>query len=130
MDNRESKIASEIDSLISSLRKNTDESLKEQIHSYARRVFSAGPGRPINDSPAELKERITARVSQLGDQRAVIACQDATHRFLGNAAVYRKQEVIRMLLKLSELNQQEDSTSLRTQVWPISSGRPARGSST
>jgi len=43
---------------------------------------------------------------QTGDQKAVYACQDATQRFLTNNAVYRKQEVLTMLLKLSELNQQ------------------------
>jgi|JI10StandDraft_1071094.scaffolds.fasta_scaffold934944_1 hypothetical protein len=74
-------------------------------------MFSGGPGRPINESPEELKERITTRVSKLGDQRSVLACQDATHRFLSNGAVYRKQEVLRMLLKLSELNQQQDSVA-------------------
>lgn len=43
---------------------------------------------------------------QSGDARAVTACQEVTQRFLGNSAVYRKQEVLTMLLKLSELNQQ------------------------
>ncbi len=77
MENREDKIAAEIDALINSMRKNTDEQLRGQIQSYARRVFSGGPGRPISDSPAELKERLTARVAQGGDQRAILACQDA-----------------------------------------------------
>lgn len=74
-------------------------------------MFGSGPGRPINESPEELKERVTKRVSQLSDQRSVLGSQDATHRFLANSAVYRKQEVLRMLLKLSDLNQQQDNVS-------------------
>jgi hypothetical protein len=105
MENRQEKIASEVDDLINSLRSNTDADTREAIQAYSRKVFNQGPGRPINDSPSELREKITARVAQGGDQRAVLACQDWTQRFLANNSVYRKQEVLRMLLKLAELNQ-------------------------
>lgn len=106
MDTRQDKIVAEIDSLVTTLNRNADEQLREQVQSYARRVFSSVPARPTNDTPAELKERITNKVSQVGDQRAVLACQDAAQRFLGTSAVFRKQEVLRMLLKLADLNQQ------------------------
>ena len=52
MENREDKIVGEIDDLIKNLRKSTDETMREQIQGYARRVFSMGPGRPIHDSTA------------------------------------------------------------------------------
>ena len=114
MDNREERITAEIEALITALRRNANEGLKEQIHSYARKVFQATPARPSTDSPAELKERITQKVAQQGEQRIVLACQDLTQRFLSNSAVYRKNEVLRMLLKLSEMNQQDDSIKLLT----------------
>ena len=108
MANRDDKISQEIDALLSSIRKNSDESYREYIQSYAKRVF-INPTRPTMDSHSELKEKITSKVMQSGDARAVTACQDVTQRFLTNNAVYRKQEVLTMLLKLSDLNQQEDS---------------------
>ena len=63
--------------------------------------MASGISRPITGSHQEIKEKIAARVSQLGDQRAVISCQDITERFLRSHTIYRKQEVLRMLLKLS-----------------------------
>ena len=108
-DTREDKLAGEINALITSIHKSASESLREQVQSYARKVFGGAPGRPITDSPAELQEKITARVGQLGDQRSVLSCQDLSQRFLNTTVVYRKQEVLRMLFKLSELNTQEES---------------------
>ena len=35
--------------------KNNDNVLRDQIHSYAQRVFSMGPGRPNQDSSAIIK---------------------------------------------------------------------------
>lgn len=55
MEKREQLIAESIDNLITEIKgKAADENLREQIQSYSRRVFSGGPGRPINDSPNEL----------------------------------------------------------------------------
>ena len=104
MEKREDRMVSDINQLIDCVRKdtNTDESIREQIQSYARRVFSSGPGRPANDSEEKLKEKVATRVKELGgDQRTIVGSQDMTERFLNNTSVYRKQEVLRMLLKLS-----------------------------
>lgn len=54
MDNKsnEDKIKDNINSLINHLRKNADETIREQVLSFARKVFGGAPGKPINDSPA------------------------------------------------------------------------------
>lgn len=87
----EEKIKDNINALINHLRKNADENIREQVLSFARKVFGGAPGKPINDSPAEIKEKVTTRVAQLCDQRSVLSSQDLTQRFLSNNTAYRKQ---------------------------------------
>jgi len=53
MENREDKIAHEIDALINSIRKNSDESYREYIQSYAKKTFIQ-PARPMG-SASDLK---------------------------------------------------------------------------
>ena len=55
MEDRQDKIKRELDVLINHLCKNNQESVREEMHSYANRVFSSGPGRPNNDSAPELQ---------------------------------------------------------------------------
>jgi hypothetical protein len=55
MEGREDKIQAEIDQIISCIHKNSSEELRNNFHSFARKVFSSGPGRPNTDSSADLK---------------------------------------------------------------------------
>lgn len=67
------------------------------------------------------------QVTNSHDQRAVLQCQDVTHRFLSNNALTRKPEVLRMLLKLNELaNRQEEGTIVHMQTSPTSSDKSGR----
>jgi hypothetical protein len=103
MESREAKIAELVNHLVTCLNRNASESLREQTQSYARKIFSSSAGRPQQDTLPDLKDKITLKVAQTYDNRSVMLCQDITQRLINNPAIYRKAEVLRMLLKLSDL---------------------------
>lgn len=71
------------------------------------------------------------QVTNSHDQRSVLQSQEVTQRFLNNPTVLRKQEVLRMLIKMSELSaRNQEGTASPTQISPLSSGRRAKRIST
>ena len=67
MESREVAIQAEIDQLVNSVKRDATAQLKEQIQSYARKVFASGAGRPNTETIIELKEKVVSRV--FGDKR-------------------------------------------------------------
>ena len=118
MESRDVAIQAEINQLVSSVKRDATDQLKDQIRSYARKVFNSGAGRPNTETILELKEKVVSRViggeSQVSsnfDQRTVLQCQETTQRFLNNPAIPKKSEALKMLLKLSELNEHNQDGS-------------------
>ena len=62
MESRDVAIQAEIDKLVSSVKRDATGQLKEQIQSYARKVFASGAGRPNTETILELKEKVVSRV--------------------------------------------------------------------
>lgn len=55
MEAKEAKIKAEIDHIITCIHRNASEELNNNIHSFARKVFSSVLGRPNNDSLQDLR---------------------------------------------------------------------------
>ena len=53
MESKDDKITGLVDQLITLLKRNSDEDLRDQIHSYVKRI-SAVPGRPNTDTSSQL----------------------------------------------------------------------------
>ena len=61
------------------------------------------------------------------DQRSVLHCQEVLQRFATNGTLQRKQEILRMVLKLSELSSRnEEGTSTYKQISQAFFGKSAR----
>ena len=53
MESKDDKITGLVDQLITLLKRNSDEELKDQIQSYVKRI-NAVPGRPNTDTSSQL----------------------------------------------------------------------------
>ena len=63
MENHKNKrIIEDINQLITNFNPKADESFREEIHAYSRKVFGSFMGRSANDDPASCKHKILEKV--------------------------------------------------------------------
>lgn len=62
MEAKSEKVQQEIDHIIECIHKNPSEELRNNVHSFARKVLNSGQGRPITDTLQDLKEKAISKV--------------------------------------------------------------------